>query len=343
MVRRKLVERKVYVMLACLLVLGVLLPSCSGREEARDEGSGKAQNAATQPAKEAPVAESPASDDARDVAAGIDEASIRTHLARLTGASPAQLSSGEVTISERGSEQGRRAAAQYMKESFEAMGIPARIIEFDLDNKRGYNVEATLEGTEGKKHLWVSAHLDSVYNAGASDDASGLASILETARALKEIKPEHTVHFVAFDLEEIGLYGSSRYVDSVVSDIRSQEGEDAIIGDINSDMIGYDEGGFEAVMGSCNQAGPLDDAVRQASETIDSPLNLTDDCLARSDHQNFWDAGFPALIITDGSKYDAYPWYHKTGDTIDKLNIPYTRSMIQLTAASAALLVAPES
>lgn len=345
--QRELAERRALVTLGRLLllafVLGGLLTGCGGREEAGDEGSGESQNAAAQPAEEAPVAEDPASEAARDVAADIDEASIHTHLSRLTGASPAPLSSGEVTIAERGSEEGRRAAAQYIKESFEAMGIPARIMEFDLDNKRGFNVEATLEGTEGKKHLWVTAHLDSVYNAGASDDASGLGSILETARALKEIKPEHTVHFVAFDLEEIGLYGSSRYVESVVSDIRSQEGENAIIGDINSDMIGYDEGSFEGVMGSCNQAGPLDDAVLAASKAIDSPINLTDDCLARSDHQNFWDAGFPALIITDGSKYDAYPWYHKTGDTMDKLNLPYLRSMVQLTAASAALLVAPQT
>src|SRR4051812_43857143 len=276
-------------MLGCLLclVLGALLTSCGGRQGAGDEGAGNVKTAAAQPVKEATVAETPASNAAREAAASIDEASIRTNLARLTGASPVPLSSGEVTIAERGSEDGRKAAAQYMKESFEAMGVPARIIEFSLDNRHGYNVEATLEGTRGKKHLWVTAHLDSVYNAGASDDASGLVSILETAKALKESEAEQTVHFVAFDLEEIGLYGSSRYVDSVVSDIRSQEGEKAIIGDINSDMIGYDEGRFEAVMGSCNQAGPLDEAVRRASEAIDSPVNLTDDCLARSDHQNF--------------------------------------------------------
>jgi Zn-dependent M28 family amino/carboxypeptidase len=345
MSRRKLLERRMLCMLGSLLVLalGALLTGCGGGEEAGDEGVGNAQTAAARPAREDSVAKAPVSNAATEAATSIDEASIRTDLDRLTGASSAPLSSGNVTITERGSEAGRRAAAQYMEESFEAMQIPARTIEFTLDRRRGYNVEATLEGTGGEKHLWVTAHLDSVYNAGASDDASGLAAILEIAKALKQIKPEQTVHFVAYDLEEIGLYGSSRYVDSVVSETRKREGEQAIIGDINIDMIGYDGGGFEAVMGSCNQAGPLDDAVLRASKAIDSPIKLTDDCLARSDHQNFWDAGFPALLITDGTKYDDYPWYHKTGDTIDKLNIPYLRSMIQLTAASAALLVAPEN
>jgi Zn-dependent M28 family amino/carboxypeptidase len=108
-------------------------------------------------------------------------------------------------------------------------------------------------------------------------------------------------------------------------------------------MVGYDEGGFEAVMGSCNKAGDIDEAVMNALEAIDSPINLTDDCLARSDHQNFWDAGYPAVILTDGTKYDDYPWYHETGDTVDKLNIPYLRAMIQLTAASTALLAASRS
>jgi len=85
-----------------------------------------------------------------------------------------------------------------MEESFEEMGMPARIIEFHWGTVRGFNVEATLKGDGGDKHLWVSAHLDSVGVPGANDDASGLVSILLTARALKQLHPEHTVHFVAY-------------------------------------------------------------------------------------------------------------------------------------------------
>ena len=326
--------------LVFMVTLGTLLASCGGSEQ-----SGTANNspsAAAQPVEETSGTKPARSGVAEAAAASIDESSIRTRLDQLTGVSPAPLAGGEVTIAERGSEEGRRAAAEYLKDSFEAAGIPARIIEFALDDRRGFNVEATLQGTEGEKHLWVTAHLDSVYNAGASDDASGLVSILLTAKALQQLEPEHTIHFVAYDLEEIGLYGSSRYVDTVVNDVREREGEEAVIGNINIDMIGYDEGGFRAVMGTCNQAGPLDEAVLRAQQEIDSPIDLDDDCLARSDHQNFWDAGYPALILTDGTKYDDYPWYHESGDTVDKLNLPYLLAMNQLTAASTALLAAPE-
>lgn len=94
-----------------------------------------------------------------------------------------------------------------------------------------------------------------------------------------------------------------------MSDIREQQGDGTIIGDIHNDMIGYNEGGkFEGVMGSCgDRAGAIDEAVSRASEAIDSPIKLGEDCLGRSDHEHFWEAGLPTAILTDGTKYDGYP------------------------------------
>jgi hypothetical protein len=334
--------RAALAVLEALLVFALILGMLSGCG-IEDKGSGKTPNAAAHQAEESPSTEAPVADVAEAAAAAIDEPSIHTSLSHLTGASPAPLASGATTISERGSEVGRRAAAEYMQESFEAAGIPARILEFTSGDRRGFNVEATLQGTGGGKHLCLTAHLDSFYNPGASDDASGLVSLLMTARTLKELDPKHTVHFVAYDLEEVGLVGSAVYIGSVVSATREREGEGAIIGNLHSDMIGYDRGQREAVIGTCNRAGSIDEAILRASEMMGSPLNLNEDCLGRSDHQHFWDAGLPAAILTDGTKYDLYPWYHDPADTVDKLNIPYLRSMIQLTAATTALLtITPE-
>jgi hypothetical protein len=343
------------VILLCVLGLGTLLVGCTpenrGSGNAPDSTSAQATRSTTtgsvekttaRPAEEASNAKPPPNV-AEAAAAGIEESSIRTHLSRLTGASPAPLESGAVTIAERGSEQGRRAAAEYMEESFEETGIPARILEFYSGNVRGFNVEATLKGSGGDKHLWVSAHLDSVSVPGANDNASGLVSVLLTARALKQLRPEHTVHFVAYDLEEVGSIGSSRYVESVVGPVRQREGERAIIGNINSDMIGYEPDVFDAVIGTCDQAGTIDDALQRASKEIDSPIYLSDICLGRSDHTRFWEAGLPAAVLVEGVGYNGYPWYHQPDDTVDKLNIAYLRSMIQLNAAATALLVAPEN
>jgi hypothetical protein len=299
----------------------------------------ESENTGEAPATTARTANETTSANVAEVAAsGVEEAEIREHLDHLTGVSPAPLDGRKVRISERGSESGRRAAAEYMASSFEEMGIPARILEFESEGLRGFNVEATLRGEEGGKHLWVTAHLDSVNNAGANDDASGLTSILLTAEALEELDPEHTVHFVAFDLEELGLYGSTHYVRNTVSAIREREGEEAIIGALQSDMIAYEEGRFDAALGTCARAGPIDDAMSRASETLDSPIELREVCLGRSDHQPFWDAGLPAAVLTDGAIYDGYPCYHEPCDTVDKLNIAYLGSMIELTAAATALL-----
>ncbi len=325
-------NRTITAALGAFFVIGVLL-GC-GPE---NEGATHAPQATER------TAEGPPPNVARAAAAGVDESSIRTHLARLTGESLAPLEGGAVTIAERGSVDGRRAAAEYMEQSFEEMGIPARIIEFHWGEVPGFNVEATLRGNGGEKHLWVTAHMDSVHNAGANDNASGLVSILLTARALKRLEPEHTVHFVAYDLEEVNLVGSSRYVGSTVRSIREQEGERAIIGNLNSDMIGYEEGRFDAVIGTCNRAGAIDDALLRAAKMLDSPIELREVCLGRSDHERFWDAGLPALVLTDGALYDGYPCYHKRCDTLDELDLSYLRSMIRLTAAATALLAEPKN
>lgn len=288
---------------------------------------------------EAPTT-APRPDPVEVAVASVGEAEVREHLSHLTGDAPAPLDGETVEIPERGSPEGRRAAAEYMKSSFEAAGADARIIEFDSEAGRGFNVEATVRGTGGK-HLWMTAHMDSVGNAGANDNASGLTSLLETAEAVAKVRPEHTVHFVAYDLEEDGLIGSSRYVESTVKSIRDREGEGAILGNINSDMIGYEEDAFDAVMGTCDRAGSLDDAFRRAAREIDSPIDLQERCLGRSDHQHFWDADLPAVVLTDGSVYDDYPHYHAPSDTLDKLNVRYLRATIQLTAAATVLLANP--
>ena len=285
----------------------------------------------------------PTANVAENIEAAVDEPSIRQHLNRLTGASPAPLSGGPVVISERGSTFGRRAAAEYMEESFEGMGISARTLRFDSEAGRGFNVEATLRGTaHDGNHLWVTAHLDSVHNRGANDDASGLVLILLVAEALKDLDLEHSVHFVAYDLEEVGLVGSSVYVGDTVRSIRLQEGDSAIIGNIHNDMVGYEEDQFNAFIGTCGRAGSVDDAFERASQMLDDPIDLDEVCLERSDHQHFWDTGLSAVVLTDGGKYDGYPWYHEPGDTLDKLNLSYLREMTRLVATTAALLASPK-
>ncbi len=79
------------------------------------------------------------------------------------------------------------------------------------------NIVARWRGTgpEGKKALLLSAHYDSVAEGpGAGDDASGVAAILETLRALKAGAPlERDLVILINDGEEAGLYGAIVFAD----------------------------------------------------------------------------------------------------------------------------------
>jgi hypothetical protein len=107
-------------------------------------------------------------------------------------------------------------------------------------------------------------------------------------------------------------------------------------------MIGYEEGDLDLEMMGCEGVGPIDEAILRAFEEIGSPFTVisSNECRDYSDHKHFWDAGLPAVLMIDSTEPDDYPWYHEPGDTIDKVNIPYLRSVLQLNTAAAALLTA---
>ncbi|GAB3193411.1 hypothetical protein GCM10027261_08530 [Geodermatophilus arenarius] len=78
------------------------------------------------------------------------------------------------------------------------------------------NVVAVLPGTDSTGRLFLVAHSDSVETGpGASDDAAGVAAILETVRALGEGEPlRNDVVVVITDAEEACLCGAEAFADS---------------------------------------------------------------------------------------------------------------------------------
>ncbi|MGO9268767.1 MAG: M20/M25/M40 family metallo-hydrolase [Terriglobia bacterium] len=76
------------------------------------------------------------------------------------------------------------------------------------------NIVARLQGTANTKAVMLAAHYDSVPTGpGASDDGSGVVTLLETARALKAGPPlPNDVIFLITDGEELGLMGAQGFV-----------------------------------------------------------------------------------------------------------------------------------
>ncbi|MBM3129805.1 MAG: M20/M25/M40 family metallo-hydrolase [Chloroflexi bacterium] len=150
------------------------------------------------------------------------------------------------------------------------------------------------------------AHYDSVeIGAGANDNGSGVAVLLETARALAQKSFKHTLVFIAFDAEEIGLIGSRHYVTGLTDDARKQ-----IAAMINFDMLG---GG----------AGPLmfDGEGRVGKLALDAARELGIDARSftlgagyGSDHASFRNAGIDAVFFM--REYDLL---HTPQDTFDQV------------------------
>jgi hypothetical protein len=76
------------------------------------------------------------------------------------------------------------------------------------------NIVARLQGSGNGKSVLLVAHYDSVPTSfGASDDGAGVATLLETARALKTLpQPKRDIIFLFTDGEEMGLLGSEGFV-----------------------------------------------------------------------------------------------------------------------------------
>jgi hypothetical protein len=88
-------------------------------------------------------------------------------------------------------------------------------------NAPDYNVIAESPGGDPNHVLVVDAHLDATYGAGMLDNASGSTTVLDIAQMMKNVTPLNKLRFIWFGGEELGLLGSSYYVNNLSPDDRS--------------------------------------------------------------------------------------------------------------------------
>ncbi|GGA43646.1 aminopeptidase YwaD [Kroppenstedtia guangzhouensis] len=185
------------------------------------------------------------------------------------------------------------------------------VADVELFPSHSQNVIGTIPAQKGPKKaktIVVGAHYDGVDSAAANDNASGTGTLLELARVLSKEKLHHNVRVIFFGAEEVGLVGSTRYVESL-----SKGERDNIAAMINMDMVGVGD-----TIG-----------IMTASETADSFVaNLAEELVkkgghdyerytsTRSDHVPFEEAGIPTAFLN----YHPDPYYHTKEDTPDKIS-----------------------
>ncbi|MCW2938522.1 MAG: hypothetical protein JWN00_1507 [Actinomycetia bacterium] len=82
-------------------------------------------------------------------------------------------------------------------------------------NADDYNVIADSKGGDPNHVVVVDAHLDAIYGAGMLDNASGSATILDIAQMMRKVTPRNKLRFIWFGGEELGLLGSTYYVNNL--------------------------------------------------------------------------------------------------------------------------------
>ncbi|HKE20141.1 MAG TPA: M28 family metallopeptidase [Kofleriaceae bacterium] len=284
------------------LLLGALLAACAGGDDA-DQGDGG------------------------DGSDGVEvrcplvrgcpdwlEAYEREVIGTLSGERPID---GDVSLSERFSEDERAMTRAYISDQLAGFGLEPRLDEYP----GGANVIAELAGTgEDDALVVVGAHLDTVRVApGAADDGTGVALVLAAARYLSELeRRDHTVVFALFDGEEVGFKGSSAFANELRLDGAS------VLAMHQFDMLSWDLDGDRGVE-LWAPAPALEALYRDAADEVGVPVASFE--FYSSDHSSFIGAGFAAIGV--GEQYvegDSTPFYHQPSDTYDKIDFDYVTS-----------------
>lgn len=227
-----------------------------------------------------------------------------------------------------GSDDNKKVAA-YIKNQFDEMGLNAYYQYIKSDNSR-QNVIAIMEGSDPvlkNEIIVVGAHYDhlgfkmidstkKIYN-GADDNASGSAAIIEIARQMVSQKEsfKRTIVFVAFDAEEIGLVGSTFYINDFIKNNPTQK----VVLAMSLDMVGYLKKSKKLKITGVKTL--VDPNLFFDQVTFDSRYRLIlndfdNSIFTGSDHGPFLNKQIPAFHVTTGLSSP----YHKPEDDADLID-----------------------
>lgn len=187
--------------------------------------------------------------------------------------------------------------------------------------RTAHNIVAAIPGTDAGEVV-VCAHYDSQAEGPCVfDNGSGLASLLETARALRDSRPRRRVVLIATAAEEVGLWGATAYVHA--------HPMDAVAAMVNLDGVASAYPSQREIWSA--DAGLLHLAAETAEAQGWRPDRLHHARSTFADHAPFTDAGVPSCLIWRPD----HPYYHSRGD----VRALADQHAIAETAAVSATLV----
>ena len=208
----------------------------------------------------------------------------------------------------------------------------------EIEPMTSWNVMGDLVGTSDSAELvMLGCHYDGHdISQGANDPASGVVAVIEAARVLAQHVPPlpHSVRFVLWGVEEIGLLGSHDYVKQhadELDNIRFYYNMDAAGGGRPKDVVLNEWPELEPIFEGWQEEMALD---FQVGESVS----------AHSDHFPFMMAGVPTGGMEPASRDLSGRGYgHTRYDTLDKLEIRTLREAAALAARLALRIASAET
>lgn len=227
------------------------------------------------------------------------------------------------------------------------------------------NLEGVLPGTARREEsVVVGAHYDTVAGSpGANDNGTGVAAMLELARRFASRPQPRTLRFVAFVNEEPPFFRTAQMGSVVYATAARARGE-RIVGMLSLETMGYysdapgsqqypapvgflypDTGNFIGFVSNVRSARLLRRARRAFRQRTTFPVQAAAlpaavPGVGWSDQWAFWQAGYPAIMVTDTAPY-RYPWYHTAEDTPDKISTAALADVVDGLERVVSVLASP--
>ena len=195
---------------------------------------------------------------------------------------------------------------------------------YDADHGNAYNVLAELPGTDPAlkdEVVMIGGHLDSWHTGvGATDNADGVATVVEAMRILKAIgaRPRRTIRVALWGGEEQGLLGSKAWVTAHLAGPANAAARDTF------DVYYNIDNGTGKIYGwylqNQEEVRPIFDSWIEPLKSIGARRNVSEP-VGSTDHLSFTDAGVPGFNpIQDYGNYDIRT-HHTNMDTNDRVDV----------------------
>lgn len=258
-------------------------------------------------------------------------------------------------------------AAEYISRQFRLSGFKVEEQAYLVDGTEVKNLLVEIRGSERADEIVVvGAHYDSYLGSpGADDNATGVAAVIEIAKRLREVQPKRTLRFIAYTQEE-RPNGSRGTMGSQVYARACRQKSENVVAALALESMGYYSdalfsqlypppfcfcyplrGNFIAFIGDTSSRNLVHTCIASfrshtafPSEGVASWRWIPG--VGSSDHEPFWQEGYPGLMITTTAPF-RNPHYHKKSDLPE--NVDFEKMAVVVAGVERVLreLSSPKS